>query len=112
MKPTKHITYSYYSTNKSRYAFIDGLACSTMALVYRRLQDQLSFPDYFGHNLDSLDEMLSDLEWVPQKRIRLIITDIPHLLSEDADKKESFLELLNEHENKRLEVVYLGGIPA
>ena len=113
MNTIKHITDPYYSTGKTRYAFIDGMACTTIAKAYQRLQEQLSFPDYFGHNLDSLDEVLSDLDWIAKARIRLIINDIPNLLSEeDAEKKESFLDVINEHQNERLEVVFFGGKPA
>lgn len=108
MKSIKHITDSFFSTGKTRYAFIDGLACTSIEVAYKRLQEQLSFPDYFGHNLDSLDEMLSDLEWIDKPRIRLIISDLPHLLSKNKDKKESFLEVLSEHENERLEVTIIG----
>lgn len=108
MKPIKHLTDPFYSTEKTRYAFIDGMACTTIEKAYKRLQDQLSFPDYFGHNLDSLDEVLSDLDWIDKPRIRLIITDVPNLLSDDVDKKESFLEVISEHENERLEVVFFG----
>ena len=108
MKPIKNISDSYYSTERTRYAFIDGMACTTIAKAYQRLQEQLSFPDYFSHNLDSLDEILSDLDWIEKPRIRLIITDLAMLLSEDKDRKESFLEVINEHQNDRLEVIYFG----
>lgn len=113
MKTIKHTSDPYYSTDKTRYAFIDGMACTNITKAYQRLQEQLSFPDYFGHNLDSLDEVLSDLDWISKPRIRLIITDIPNLLrEEDAEKKESFLDVINEHENERLEVVFFGEKPA
>ena len=113
MKSIKHISDAYFSTDKTRYAFIDGMACKTITKAYQRLQEQLSFPDYFGHNLDALDEALSDLDWISKPRIRLIITDIPQLLSEEeADKKDAFLEVINEHQNERLEVFYIGQAPA
>jgi len=108
MKPIKHLSDPFFSSNKTRYAFIDGMACKTIAQTYLRFEEQLSFPDYFSHNLDSLDEMLSDLDWIPQRRIRLIISDVDQLLCEDEDKKESILEIINEHENKRLEVYFIG----
>jgi RNAse (barnase) inhibitor barstar len=109
MKPIKHIQESYFSTDKTRYAFIDGGACTTIDKAYFKLQEQLSFPDYFSYNLDSLDEILSDLEWISKPRIRLIITDLAQLLNEeDTDRKASFLEVINEHQNERLEVYYIG----
>ncbi len=108
MKPIKRIKDPFFSTRKTRYAFIDGKACSNIKMAYEKLEEQLSFPDYFGYNLDSLDEMLSDLSWILQPRIRLIIFDIPSLLSKDLDNKESFLDIMNEHQNKRLEVVLVG----
>ncbi len=109
MKPIKHIQDPFFSTDKTHYAFIDGAVCPTIDKAYNKLQEQLSFPDYFSHNLDSLDEILSDLEWITKPRIRLIITDVPSLLTEeDMDRKESFMEVINEHQNERLEVYYIG----
>jgi RNAse (barnase) inhibitor barstar len=54
----------FYSENDIRYVFIDGPACLTLADCYQSLQQQLSIPDYFGKNLDALDEVLSDLDWL------------------------------------------------
>ena len=109
MKPIKYIQDAFFSTKKTHYAFIDGAACPTLDKAYHKLQEQLSFPDYFSQNLDSLDELLSDLEWISKPRIRLIIADLPQILNEeDLDRKESFLEVINEHQNERLEVIYIG----
>ena len=107
MKPVIKIADSFFSTSKTHYAFLDGKACQSLEKAYTCLEDQLLFPDYFSHNLDSLDELLSDLEWIPQKRIRLVISNSKSLLSKNPEKKEAFIDTLNEHQNERLEIFYL-----
>jgi RNAse (barnase) inhibitor barstar len=112
MNAVKYIPLPYYTENDTRYVFLDGLACSTLAICYDILQQQLSLPGYFGRNLDALDEVLSDLDWLPEKKIKIIISNIHQLLNSDANKKKAFLETINSADNDRIEIIYLqqGGI--
>jgi RNAse (barnase) inhibitor barstar len=56
----------------------------------------LDFPDYFGHNWDALEECLADLEWLPAKGYILLITDAAHVLPDDEEEYETFLEVLRD----------------
>lgn len=97
-----------YVENEIRFVFLDGNSCKTIEQCYVTLKDQLSLPDYFGNNLDALEEVLGDLDWLTEGTIKFIILNSKKLLSEDISKKDSFLEILNTSENERLEIIYLG----
>ena len=107
MRAVKHIPLSYYSENDTRYVFLDGLVCSTLATCYYILQQQLSLPDYFGSNLDALDEVLSDLDWIPEKKIKIIIANNDQLLNGEAHKRKDFLDTINSADNDKVEIIYL-----
>jgi RNAse (barnase) inhibitor barstar len=108
MSTVSYIPISYFSENNIRYVFIDGTVCKQINECYATLQRQLSLPDYFGNNLDALEEVLSDLDWISEAEVKIIILNPSELLVNDADKKESFLDILNSCENEKLEIVYLG----
>lgn len=99
---------NYYTEHNIRYVFINGSACTQIAGVYKTLQQQLSIPDYFGNNLDALEEVLSDLEWIPEAKIKIIIANHADLLSKDKAKRNDLLDILNSAGNKKLEMIYLG----
>jgi RNAse (barnase) inhibitor barstar len=101
-----HRTAKGYSANNIRYVLIDGNTCTQLTDCYIVLQHQLNIPDYFGRNLDALEEVLADLEWIPEEKIKIIILDTTVLLAAEADKKNDFLNILNTCENERLEVMY------
>jgi RNAse (barnase) inhibitor barstar len=65
---------------------------------------QLDIPDYFGHNLDALEEVLADLEWVTEN-VCIIILNHKALLSDAMDKKIDFLDILQQCENEKVQVV-------
>jgi len=104
-------TEGFYTDNHNRYVFLDGLACQDLDACYACLQQQLSLPAYFGKNLDALDEMLSDLDWIQEEKIKVVIMNPDALLSKDKKKKNDFLAVLNGGESKKLEIVYLGNAP-
>lgn len=108
MHDSKDVASSYYADNNIRYVFVDGNLCDTIEKCYTTLKQQLSLPAYFGNNLDALEEVLSDLEWIHEKKIKLIILNSSALLVKDISKKKDFLEILNSSENNRLEIIYLG----
>jgi len=98
----------YYSENNIRYVFLDGRSCKQTDDCYATLQKQLSLPDYFGNNLDALEEVVNDLDWIQEEKIKIIILNSSELLVNEAHKKESFLDILNECDNEKLEIIYLG----
>ena len=102
-----HLDTAYYTENDTRYVFLDGGSCKKIDDCYASLQQQLSIPVYFGKNLDALEEVLDDLEWVKEKRIKIIILDNGSLLQHDLAKKNAFLEILHTAGNKKLTIVYL-----
>jgi RNAse (barnase) inhibitor barstar len=107
MNPSKNIRSSYFAENNIRYVFIDGTICDTIDKCYHTLQLQLSIPEYFGHNLDALEEVLADLEWVTEEQVQLIILSSTTLLQNELSNKDAFINILNSIDNKKIQVIYL-----
>lgn len=97
----------YYAENHVRYVFIDGNGCSSLKDCYATLRRQLSLPDYFGNNLDALEEVLEDLEWISEEKVKVIFLNRESLLKNDR-KKEAFLDIFTAADNQKLEVIFLG----
>ena len=51
-------------------AFKDDI---TEKKAFKIIADVMQFPDYFGYNLDALDECLSDMSWIPAKGYLLVL---------------------------------------
>ncbi|MEP6748615.1 MAG: barstar family protein [Bacteroidota bacterium] len=101
---------NYYAADNTRYVFIDGSACANLDTCFTILQEQLSIPDYFGKNLDALEEVLADLEWIEEEKIKIIILHIESLPGNDPVKKKNFLEILDNADNDKIEIIYLGAV--
>ena len=79
-----------------RLARIDGSDAKTAKAFYSQLAEALDFPDYFGHNLDSLDELMNDLQWIKENRIVIFIQNSADWLSAERsdDKLTTLLDVL------------------
>ena len=98
---------SFFVENNTRYVFIDGGANDTIEKCYATLQAQLSIPDYFGNNLDALEEVMNDLDWIAEEKINIIIIAEMVLLKNDEPCKNDFLEILETSSLQKVSVVYL-----
>jgi len=80
-----------------RIARIDGSKVPSLKAFYEAIAQALKFPDYFGFNLDSLDELLNDLSWLEEDHILLYISNSEAFLSQEknAGKKADLLNLLD-----------------
>lgn len=76
---------------------IDGLKAHTLRGFYEEIAKELNFPEYFGFNLDSFDEMLNDLSWVEQDKIAIYISSSEHFVEKERnpDKLPTLLDLLD-----------------
>jgi RNAse (barnase) inhibitor barstar len=91
-------------------AYISANIASKQTLI-AMLDKQLSFPDYFGGNWDSLEECLRDLSWLPAGNVVLIHADVP-LVNEVANAR-TYLAMLGDavrkmskSEDRALSVVF------
>ena len=67
---------------------IDGRQSKTLRQFYEHVAKMMEFPDYFGFTLDSLDELLNDLDWVEDEKIALHFTHTDQLISQERDPKK------------------------
>jgi RNAse (barnase) inhibitor barstar len=89
--------YSRHSTDKTLVVTIDGETSSTINEFYKNIAQAMLFPDYFGRNIDSFDEIMSDLEWLKETNIHLIFKNYDNFLSEENDDiREIILTILDE----------------
>jgi RNAse (barnase) inhibitor barstar len=70
----------------------------SLSEFYKLLKTTLHFPDYFHENLDSLDEVLCDLSWLPQSTIQIHFKNMKQFLKKSS-KKEMVFELLENIQN-------------
>ncbi len=77
---------------------VAGAKCKTKAGLLSEFARALSFPDYFGHNWDALEECLIDLEWLPAKGYVVLVTDADQVLlkPDEEDDYQTFIEILTE----------------
>lgn len=67
---------------------IDGQKATSIKDFHEQIGQALNFPDYSGKNLDALDEMLNDLEWIAEEKVILyIINSADWLSKEKTDDK-------------------------
>ncbi len=97
----------FFVDNNTRYVFVDGNANYTLEKCYTTLQTQLSIPDYFGHNLDALEEVMHDLDWIKEEKICIVIASEKALLQNETAFKNDFLEILETSSLENVSVVYL-----
>lgn len=87
---------------KSEHAFVavlDGSKVRTMRTLYSQLNKLLTFPDYFGRNLDALYDCLCDLEQIEAPEVVLSVLHADAFLSKESpEKKESVLNLFRDAE--------------
>jgi RNAse (barnase) inhibitor barstar len=59
---------------------IDGTRIRTKAEFMTEVAEALSFPAWFGHNLDALYDCLSDLSWLPEGE-HVLVWSAPEVLA-------------------------------
>ncbi len=100
---------THYITVANAYiGIIDGNACTTLDAFYKEIKTALQFPNYFGNNLDALDECLNDLSGIEEEYIILLILNYAGFLAEEESKKQIVADIIAnaEAENKSFSVYY------
>ncbi|GHE36476.1 hypothetical protein GCM10017673_43850 [Streptosporangium violaceochromogenes] len=75
---------------------IDGDHITTSAEAMDAIAEALSFPGYFGHNLDALYDCLTDLKWLSPGEHLLVWSQPASLLSRDPAAYEAIRNTLHD----------------
>ena len=75
---------------------LDARQLRTEDEAFDGFQQAFSFPDYFGRNWDAFDECMGDLEWLPARSYRVVITDAEHLLDQSDRARGIFLRIMRD----------------
>lgn len=59
---------------------LEGSRMTTDTAFYDEISDKLSFPDYFGRNLNALNECLTDLSWLDFNALVLVVQNADQAL--------------------------------
>jgi RNAse (barnase) inhibitor barstar len=62
---------------------VDGKKATSMKDFHEQIGNALKFPDYSGKNLDALDEMINDLEWIKEEKVIIYISNSADWLSKE-----------------------------
>jgi RNAse (barnase) inhibitor barstar len=76
---------------------IDSNEVTTLREFYETLAKAMHFPDYFGFNLDSLDELLNDLTWIEDEKLAVYFTNSEKFLEKERNETKilTLLDLLD-----------------
>jgi RNAse (barnase) inhibitor barstar len=69
---------------------IDGQKSASMKDFLDQIGVALQFPEYYGKNLDALDEMLNDLEWIKEEKVIISIANSGEWLSKEKSEDRIF----------------------
>jgi RNAse (barnase) inhibitor barstar len=76
---------------------IDGRKTQTLRTFYEEIARILHFPDYFGFNLDSFDELLNDLSWIEDEKLLIYIKESSSFLINERNETKvlTLLDILD-----------------
>jgi RNAse (barnase) inhibitor barstar len=76
---------------------VDGQKAASLKDFLEEIGEALEFPDYDGKNLDALDEMLNDLEWIEQEKVIIYISHTADWLSKEKSQEKvlTLIDLLD-----------------
>ena len=86
------------AAKEAGFAFfhVEGKNIGRKEQLLNHVATALHFPGDFGHNLDALEECLTDLEWVDADGYLLYYDHIDPLLTAHPDQFETLIEILSD----------------
>lgn len=83
-----HIFHQNIVIENTFVAFLDGKKCTELAHFFKEIAKAFNFPDYFQPNFDALDECITDLSWIEEKEVHLMIFNYSNFLCEEPYGKK------------------------
>ncbi|MCE7073578.1 barstar family protein [Dyadobacter sp. CY327] len=78
-------------------AKVDGSKATSLKDFYQEISTAMHFPEHDGKNLDALDEMLNDLEWIKEQKVIIYIENSADWLAREKSEEKllSVIDILD-----------------
>jgi RNAse (barnase) inhibitor barstar len=86
----------YLKGKNTFIASIDGKLCNRLDFFLEEIGRVFNFPDYYGKNMNALNDCLNDLEWLQKENYILIINNFEFFFKENEDDKFYILKFLKD----------------
>lgn len=103
--------YEIITSQGSLFILIHGTNLTSSADIFQVFFETLQLPDYFGHNLDALFDMLSDLSWLPYHQVFVIVKNNVPFFENNPQIQEELEEIFRlaheeQMENKKINLYF------
>ncbi|WP_378187393.1 barstar family protein [Aquimarina sp. W85] len=86
----------YLENNNCFITAIDGNQCKSVKDFVVEIGRAFSFPDYYGENLDALNDCINDLDWILKDNYILIINNFELFISDNKQDRKDMIDFLDE----------------
>jgi RNAse (barnase) inhibitor barstar len=78
-------------------AHIDGRKATSLKEFYEEISTAMHFPEHDGKNLDALDDLLNDLEWIKEQKVIIYIENSAEWLAKEKSEEKllSVIDILD-----------------
>ena len=82
-----------------RCFYLNGSTINDKTSFLNACGEAMSFPAYYGHNWDALDECITDLEWCPAQGYVLLYDHVERFAGDEPEQWSIALDILREATN-------------
>ena len=86
----------YLENKESFVTGIDGTQCQTIESFLKQIGRAFSFPNYYGENLDALNDCINDLSWISKNNYILIINNFESFIIENKKDRKDMIDFFSE----------------
>lgn len=79
-------------------AEVNAMHCVTRKQLMKEFASVFFFPDFFGWNLDALDDCMMDLSWLNKTNFRIRVSNFSHLQEKEPDQAIYLRDMLTDIE--------------
>ena len=103
----EHESFYVHEASSTYFGFMREENIEDIETFYDEIAKALCFPEKKKKNLDALEDMLNDLEWIPYQYIFLIVRSTNSLSISLDENFDGLMDVLSDVSNEKFEMIMI-----